>query len=88
MTTTNTACPEIYVLATGEKIRASTAVELIEFLRVGSFDRKEETLEQYMVRVSERILLSSHAIVRIDTPENFVKDLRKVGLITNVFMAN
>ena len=80
--------PEIYVMATGEKVRASTALELVEYLKKGSFDDADETLEQYMFRFSERCLFSIQRIVRIDTPENFVDDLKKVGVIERILAAN
>lgn len=80
--------PEIYVLASGEKIRAATALELVEYLKQGTFDSRKETLEQYMFRFSERCLFSLQRIVRIDTPENFVADLRKIGVIQNILQAN
>lgn len=46
-------------------------------------DDKSDTLETYMFRFSERALMG-HRVIRIDSPENFVADLYKTGLITNI----
>lgn len=82
--------PVIYVLSTGEKVRANSPAELIKYMRETSFgfDDPAESLEQYMFRVSERSLLLLHRVVRIDTPENFVLDCQTVGLIRHAIVAN
>lgn len=84
-------CPEIFVLSNGEKVRANNPRELVEYLRAGSFDNDGQSylsLEQYMFHMSERCLLSLQAIVRIDTPEHFVQDLMKCGIINGRFKAS
>lgn len=92
-TTTSTdtgggGAPVIYILSTGEKIRANSASELIQFLREGTFDNADESDAQYMFRFSERVLLTLQRVVRIDTPENFIKDLQTVGMIAHAIVAN
>ena len=91
----SSSCPEIYILASGEKVCARTPHDLIEHLRhghgsssFGSFDNSSESIEQYMFRFSERCLFSLKRIVRFDTAENFVADLKKVGVIERILSAN
>ena len=85
--TTSTA-PMLYIFPSGEKVMARTPVEFVQYMKQGSFDKPGETLEQYMFRFSERCLMSMHAVVRIDTPENFIRDLQKCGLVTHIVEVN
>ncbi len=81
----------IYVLSSGEKVRANSPEELITYMRENTglgMDDPSESLDTYMFRVSERVLLSIQQVVRIDSPENFVSDLQKCGMITHAIMAN
>jgi len=78
---------EIYVLADGEKVLAGSPEELLEHMRSGSFDETKD-LADYMFKFSERCLLSMHVVVRIDTPEHFVEDLKRHGMIQDVLQAN
>lgn len=85
---------KIYVLSSGEKVKAKSARELVEYLYntswfAGARSVDINSIDEYMLQFADRCLrYPLNAIVRFDTAENFVEDLYKHGIITHKFLAN
>ncbi|MCF0235619.1 MAG: hypothetical protein HUK09_02710 [Bacteroidaceae bacterium] len=73
--------PRTYHLRDGGRITAATAAEFVKELHAGSFFDNEGTDEAYMVRFAARHQVSTGRLVRTDTPEHFVEDLKGTGYI-------
>lgn len=69
-----------YEMLGGGIIKASNPKEIIGALRFSSF-HPMATEEIFIREMSERCKFYNDAIVRVDTPENFVEDLIKGGFL-------
>jgi hypothetical protein len=78
----------IYVFNDGKRYRAENAQNLVTALREDpkSLDKAVDN-KTYMLYASERLLMFHH-VIRFDTPEHFVSDLLKCGLIVSAEFAN
>ncbi|MDR1543380.1 MAG: hypothetical protein LBS50_03015 [Prevotellaceae bacterium] len=72
---------EKYKLADGATIHAVSPADFITKLRRSSFFESDTPDETYMLEFAERYLVQNGRVVRTDTAENFVKDLRIFGYI-------
>jgi hypothetical protein len=84
--TTNVA-PKLYKFSKdGVSFMAKGPLDFIVQMRERAF-HPGKNVEDYMFEFSERALFSLHVVVRFDTPQNFVADLKKHGII-DVFLVN
>ena len=71
---------KIYEMLGGGVIKGSTSKEIIGALRFSSFNPMSGE-EIFMKEMSERCKFYNDAVVRVDTPENFVADLIEYGFL-------
>lgn len=71
---------KIYEMLGGGVIKGSTPKEIIGALRFSSFNPMSGE-EIFMKEMSERCKFYNDAVVRVDTPENFVADLIEYGFL-------
>jgi uncharacterized protein YuzB (UPF0349 family) len=69
-----------YKMRGGGIIRGETAQEVVEHLRLRSFN-PGDCLQEYMDKTAEACILYNGASIRHDTHENFVADLIKYGFL-------
>lgn len=72
----------IYLLKNDRmRVRADTPTQLIRYMAASSRS-PVQSLEEYMVEVSDRTILQSGGKIRVDSPDHFVEDLLSEGLIS------
>jgi hypothetical protein len=71
---------EVFVVDTPE--------ELVSVIRSANPFLITETDEQFMVELSDNLMLQSGAVIRTDTASNFVEDLITAGFLKEVLDAS
>lgn len=70
-----------YRLEDGSVITALSSSDFVTKLRESSMFDSDCTDAEYMVNFASRMQVQSGAIIRTDSPENFVNDLKDTGYI-------
>lgn len=70
-----------YKLKDGDTIVATSPTDFVTQLREGSRFDSDGTDQEYMYRFAHRCEVQTGALIRTDSPENFMQDLLDTGYI-------
>jgi hypothetical protein len=72
---------EYFYSREGAAFHAASPIQVVEWFRSGARFCADETIPQYMKGCADREKMFSSKVLRFDTPENFVADLLKCGIL-------